>query len=178
VITNPRPLTSGEALVLCISAILVVAAYLRARRHGSSLPVAVAVALLASVAATAPFSAWAVIKDIRVVHDYSAFSAERVGPEDNGIDTRVIDGIARSVPRHDSYAIVFSPRLDPTVAVPFRIWTLTMLLPREVVATPAEAQWVITFGAAPAALGLHLRDTTRVASQKNRNLDAWVGRAL
>lgn len=145
------------------------------RRRSLSLPTLVAACLLASVLVSAPFTAWAFVGDVRAARGFSTFDAARVGAESNGIDTRVIDRIARRIPEHASYAIVLAPGADPDVTAVFRIWTLTVLLPRVAVADSRKAEWIVTFGASPAQLGVPASGVRRVRSNRSRSLDAWVG---
>jgi hypothetical protein len=149
---------------------------LRARQRTVPLTTAIAVALLASVVATAPFTAWAIVRNARVSRDLSAFAADRFGPENDGIDTSVIDRAARRIPKGATYAIVFAPRLNAAVGAAFKVWAEAVLLPRVQVTDLGRASWVITFGASPRRLGVQARAVTVVSSSRGPRLDAWVGR--
>jgi hypothetical protein len=175
VITNPKPLTAAEVLVLCGLAILAVVVFLLVRRRGLPLSTFVAVALLASVVVTAPFTARGVISDVRAVHGYSPFRAERVGPESYGLDTTVVDRIGQRIPPHATYAIVSSRSAPPVVAEVFRIWALAFLLPRVAVSDPASADWIVSLGAPPRSFGVRARAVEAVPWSHGRKLTAWVG---
>lgn len=172
-ITSPRPLTAAEVLLLCLSAACVAALFLRAQRR--SLPTLVAVSLLASVAAIAPFEAWAVVKNARASRALSTFAADRFGPESNGIDTTVLDRAARRIPKHATYVIALSPRANAAAADVFADWAQAELLPRIRVADPGAARWVITFGASPRQLGISASAVRFIASKRDSRLGAWVG---
>jgi hypothetical protein len=176
VITNPRPLTTGEALLLCAAAAVLVVLVLFARRRQLSASTCIAAALIAGVAATAPFTGWSIASDAWSARDYSAFAAARIGPEDNGIDTKVVDRVALLIPRRATYAIVIAPRANQARGGVFRVWTLAALLPRVAVEDLSKADWVVTFGAPPERLGLPVRDVHPVRSQRSGRMTAWVGR--
>jgi hypothetical protein len=175
VITNPKPLTAAAVLVLCFAAFVVIGIVLVARRRRVSFPALVAVALLATVAVTAPFTAVAVARDIRAAHDYTPFRSERVGPEDNGLDTTVVDRIGRRIPRDATYAIVIGRSVPQNVATVFRVWALTLLLPRVAVDNPHRAGWIVSLGSSPNSLGVPARGVEPVPWSHGRTLTAWVG---
>jgi hypothetical protein len=175
VITNPRPFSATEILVLCILAIAAGLAYILARRRETDLATAVAFALLATVVVSLPFTVSVIVKDIREASSYSQFQAARVGPEDNGLDTTMVDRIARIVPRHATYVVVSDPAIESNLSGVIRIWTLVHLLPRVAVRDPKDAQWVISFGKRPAALGIEAGNVRAVAATRASRLVAWVG---
>ena len=174
-ITNPRPLTAAEVLLLCVGAAVVAVLYLRARRPNVSLSTLIAVSLCASVVVSAPFTAWSLVKDIRVSRNYSTFQADRVGPEGNGLDTTVVDRVAERIPTSATYAFVIAPKGAETIGTVFRIWAEAVLLPRHEVAKPSKGEWVISFGASPARLGVSVRAVHIIRSSRSSRLDAWVG---
>ena len=147
---------------------------LRARRRTVSLPTLVATSLLASVVVTAPFTAWAVVKNTRTSRDLPAFAAGRFGPENEGVDTTVIDRAARLIPNRSTYAIVISPHANQAVAGVFDVWAGAELLPRVKVRDLREARWIISFGAPPRRLGVTVRSVRLIASHRSPRLDAWV----
>jgi hypothetical protein len=175
VITNPKPMTAAEVLVLCALAVLAVVLFLVIRRRRLPFPTIVALALLASVAVSAPFTAHAVIKDVRGAHRYSARRAERIGPEDNGLDTTVVDRIARRIPPHATYSIVTARSVPQSVATVFRVWALTMLMPRVAVSDSGGADWIVSLGAPPSRFGVRARAVEAVPWTHGRVLAAWVG---
>jgi hypothetical protein len=173
VITNPKPLTAAEVLVLCGLAVFAVLVFLRRRRL--PVPALVAVSLLASVAVSAPFTAFGVVKDVRVARDYSPFRADRIGPESYGVDTTVVDRIAKRIPRHATYAIVTAPKVPIDVRSVFHYWVTSFLLPRIAVSDPAHADWIISLGAPPSRFGARTHDVEAVPWTHGRRLTAWVG---
>jgi hypothetical protein len=176
VITNPKPFTAVEILLLCGIGVSLTVGFLVMRRRERSPSVLVASALLATVVVSLPFTASAVVKDVRKAHGYSAYDAARVGPESNGLDTSMIDRIAAIIPKHATYEILFSPRVDVSVAGVFRVWSLTNLLPRVAVDEDRDADWIVTVGARPSAFEVQVDSVRRVASERRYPLTAWVGR--
>jgi hypothetical protein len=177
VITNPRPLSGLEALALCLAGVVVVLGILARRGRIGGPPSAVAWALLASVLATAPVTLYSVVHDAAKASGYSSFLAARVGPQDNGVDTAVVDRAKKLVPAHTTYAILLAPHADPAAAGAFRVWTLTAFLPRIATEDVARARWFVSFGGPPSAAGVTARDVRRIRSAEGRRYDIWVGRA-
>ena len=173
--TNLRPLSATETLVLCAIAVVATSTYLVLRRRETDLATAVACALLATVAVSLPFTALAIVKDIRAARSYTPFEAARVGPEDNGLDTTIVDRIARLVPRHATYVLVLDPGIEPDLSGVFRVWALVDLLPRVAVRDPKDAEWVVALGKRPEALGVRARDVRAVRATRASRLVAWVG---
>jgi hypothetical protein len=174
VITNPRPLTTAEVLLLCAGGIALAVLLVRRRRP---LPIGIAVALLATVAVTAPFTAWAVGRDALRSRDYSSFRAARVGPEDNGVDTTVVDRIERLIPRDATFEILAVPKLavDNRTYI-FTTWAITELLPRIAVTETSKADWIVSVGAAPSRFGVDVTDVHVIHSARDELLTTWVGR--
>ena len=168
-------LSAEEVVLLCGGAVIVTVLFVFLRRSPVSSPTLVAASLLASVLASAPFTARDVFNDARAARDSTAFAADRVGPESNGIDTTVIDRVARLIPRHATYALVFAPGLDPGITGVFRAWALPVLLPRVAVARTADPEWVVSFAAPPGQLGVSARSVHLIRSARSPRLDAWVG---
>lgn len=174
-ITNPSPLTTAEAFLLCVVAAALVVGFVL-MRHRQSLPVLIAVALISTVVATAPFQAWSIVRDAKRSRHYSAFAAARVGAESNGVDTTVVDRAAKLIPRRATYEILLSPANGPSRDGVFRVWALTALLPRLAVEDIHKAQWVLAFGAPPRSFGVRATNVRRLPSTRGPKLAAWVGR--
>jgi hypothetical protein len=175
VITNPRPFSATEILVLCAIAVAATLVYLVFRRRQTDPATAVAYALLATIAVSLPFTLSVIVKDIREARSYTPSEAARVGPEDNGLDTTMVDRIARIVPRHATYVLVSDPGIEANLRGVFRVWTLVDLLPRVAVRDPRDAGWVVTLGKRPEALGIRARNVRAVRARRAPHLIAWVG---
>ena len=173
-ITNPRPFSATEILILCAIAVAAVLAYLFRRRQTDP-ATAVAWALLATVAVSLPFTVSVIVKDTRAARSYTSFAAARVGPEDNGLDTTMVDRIARRIPPHATYVLVLDPGIEPNLSGVFRVWTLVDLLPRVAVRDPKDAEWVVALGKRPGELGIQARAVRVVRAKRESPLVAWVG---
>ena len=180
--TAPRLLTGPESLLLAASAAVlgaVLAAHFgnwsssRARAAG-----AIAAALVASSLAVAPVTAWAMISDIRASQRLSARDAERIGPEENGFDTSVTDRLAALIPRDDTYALVFSDRVDPARAAVFRVWSLSALLPRIAVTDPSSSDWIVTWGVPPRDVGVPVADVRPLELRGGSDPPVYVARVV
>ena len=174
-ITNPRPFSATEILILSAIAVTAALTYLFLRRRQTDPATAVAWALLATVAVSLPFTVSVIVKDIRAARSYTPFAAARVGPEDNGLDTTMVDRIARRLPRHATYVLVLDPGIEPNLSGVFRVWTLVDLLPRVAVRDPKDAEWVVALGKRPDELGIQAREVRAVRATRASPLVAWVG---
>jgi hypothetical protein len=177
VITNPS--TRAETALLCLLAVALVVGYLIVRRrqgHHIPVPVALALALLASAVATAPLLLWTVVDDAVHAKRYSAFEAERTGPEDNGVDTRVVDRIGHLIPIDATYEILLAPQSDPAARGASLVWTLTALLPRVAVEDPAKADWFVSFGGPPSTSGIRAHEVRVLRSLRGNRMSVWIGR--
>lgn len=156
--TAPRLLTGPESLLLASFGSLLGALLAARFGHWSSsrarVAGAIGAALAASTLAVAPVTAWAMVSDIRASLRLSARDAERIGPEENGLDTSVTDRVAGLIPRDDTYALVFPERVDPDRALVFRLWSLSGLLPRVAVTDPSTSDWIVSWGVPPRGLGV------------------------
>jgi hypothetical protein len=175
VITNPRPFSATEILVLCAIAAAATLTYLFLRRRETDPATAVAYALFATVAVSLPFTVSVIVKDIRASRSYTPFAAARVGPEDNGLDTTMVDRIAHRIPRHATYVLVEDPGIEHNLSSVSRTWALVDLLPRVAVQHPEDAEWVVALGKRPAAFGVRARNVRAVRAKRAPRLVAWVG---
>jgi hypothetical protein len=167
--------SATEILLLCAIAIAATLTYVVLCRRETDPATTLAIALLATVAISLPITVSAIVKDIRHARSYTPFAAARVGPEDNGVDTTMIDRIARRIPRRATYVLVLDPRIDPGLSGVFRLWALVDLLPRVAVRDPHDADWVVALGKRPDALGVKARDVRAVRATRVPRLVAWVG---
>jgi hypothetical protein len=137
-----------------------------------------AVALASSSLAVAPVTAWAIVSDIRAAKQLSALDAERFGPEEYGLDTSLIDRVARVIPRGATYQLVFSDGLDPNRASVFRIWSLAALLPRRAVADGSSPEWIVSWGVKPSELDAPVKDVRVVEPEAEADPPVYVGRVV
>jgi hypothetical protein len=137
-----------------------------------------AVALAASALVVAPVTAWAIVSDIRTAKQLSTRQAERLGPEENGLDTSLVDRVALVIPPEATYDVAFSDRLDPDRASVFRIWSLTALLPRRAVSDPASADWIVSWGVPPSELDVRVTDVRVIEPAVQTDPPVYVGRVV
>jgi hypothetical protein len=137
-----------------------------------------AVALAASSLAVAPVTAWAVISDIRAAKHLSALEAERFGPEENGLDTSLLDRVAQVIPPGATYDVAFSDGVDPARASVFRLWSLVALLPRRAVVDGSPPEWIVSWGAPPAELELAVTDIHVIEPEAASDPPVYVARVL
>lgn len=180
--TAPRLLTGPETLLLAaLGAVIgaLLAAHVgrwtssRARTAGAA-----AAALAASTLAAAPVTAWAIVSDIRASKRLSARAAERIGPEENRLDTSVTDRVAALVPRDSRYALVFPEGIDPDRALVFRLWSLTALIPRVAVTELPAADWIISWGVPPRGHGVPVGDVHVLESREGAGPPVYVARVV
>ena len=176
----PRLLTGPESLLLAaLGAAL--GAFLAARFGRWSTPRAraagaIAAALVASSLAAAPVTAWAVISDIRDARQLSPRESERIGPEENRLETAVVDRVAALVPPGDTYALVFPELADPDRILVFRLWALSALLPRVAVKDPESSDWFVGWGISPRAAGVPVMDVEVLKFSNRSDPPVYVGR--
>jgi hypothetical protein len=182
VFTAPRLLTGPESLLLAASA-AVLGAFLAARfkrwpSSGARAAGAVAAALVASTLAVAPVTAWGIFSDIRAAHRLSERDAERIGPEENLLDTSVIDRVAALIPRGDTYALVLSQTVDVDRRRVFRLWSLPALLPRIASKDPSSSDWVVSWGVSPPDLGVSVADVHVLEHRQGSLPPVYVARVV
>jgi len=107
--------------------------------------------------AGAPFTLWRVLADIRETAPVTPEHAEYVGAETKLIDGELVRRIERLIPREDSYGVGVSPDAYVEVRESLALWLGYELVPRRQARRPQEAEWVVTWGATPAELGLRTR---------------------
>jgi hypothetical protein len=182
VFTAPRLLTGPESLLLAaLGAVLgaVLAAHFgRWSSSSARAAAAIAAALVASALAVAPVTAWAMISDIRASQRLSARDAERIGPEENRLDTSVTDRVAALIPRGSTYALVFPDGVDPDRALVFRLWSLSALLPRVAVTDPSSSDWIVSWGVSPRDLGVSVADVHLLEFHGGSGPPVYVARVV
>jgi hypothetical protein len=181
VFSAPHLLSATEALLLAASGAFLgalLAAFSERRSSGPARAAgAIAGALVVSSLAVAPVTAWAVISDLQAADKLTAREAERIGPEEAGVDTAVIDGVAQLVPENASYALVFGDRVDPDRALVFRLWALSALLPRVAVADPESADWIVGWGVSPRDLGVTVGRVRALRPRGRSDPPVYIGEA-
>jgi hypothetical protein len=182
VFSAPRLLTGPESLLLAgmaaIAGAVLAARFGRWSSSRARSAGAIAAALVASTLVVAPVTAWAMISDIRASHRLSARQAERIGPEANDVDTSLIDQVRELIPRDATYAVTFSDRLDPDRASVFRVWSLSALLPRMAVTELPSADWIVSWGVAPADLNLAVTDVHTIDPRRQSDPPVYVARIV
>jgi hypothetical protein len=137
-----------------------------------------AVALAASALAVAPVTAWMIVSDLRAAKELSTREAERIGPEEYGLDTSLIDRVADVIPSGATYDVAFSGRLDPQRTSVFRVWSLAALLPRRAVSDPSSADWIISWGVPPSELGVPVTEVRVIEPAAKSDPPVYVGRVV
>lgn len=180
--TAPQLLTGPESLlVAALGALLGALLAARLGRWASSsarTAGAIAAAFVASALAVAPVTAWAIISDIRASQRLSTRDAERIGPEENGLDTSVTDRVAALIPRDDTYALVFPKRVDQDRALVFRLWSLSALLPRIAVTAPSTSDWIVSWGVSPRDLGVPVTEVHVLEFHGGSDPPVYVARVV
>lgn len=176
----PALLTGPQSLLLAASGAvlgaLLVAHLRRWPSPRSRAAGAVAAALAASALAVAPVTGWAMISDLRASQRLSALEAERIGPEENRLDTSLTDRVAALIPPDDTYALLFPDRVNPDRALIFRLWSLSALLPRIAVTDPSSSDWIVSWGVSPRELDLRVGEIHRLEPRRGSDPPVYVAR--
>jgi len=180
VFTAPRLLTAPESLLLAGSG-AVIGALLAAHFGRWSSPMArlvgaIAAAFVASTLTVAPVTAWAMISDIRVSQRLSARDAERIGPEENELDTSLTDRAAAIMPEDSTYTVVLSDRIDPDRSSVFRVWALSALLPRIAVPDHSVSDWIVSWGVEPSDFGVPVTDIRKIEPRRKSDPPVYVAK--
>lgn len=180
--TAPHLLTGPESLLVAalgaLLGALLAAHFGRWSSSTARAAGAIAAALAASVLAMAPVTAWAIISDIRASQRLSTRAAERIGPEENRLDTSVTDRVAALIPPEETYALVFPESIDQDRALVFRLWSLSALLPRVAVSTPAASDWVVSWSVSPRDLDVPVADVHEVEFRAGSEPPVYVARVV
>lgn len=135
---------------------------------GHSLTSIVTVGLAVSVA-SAPFTTWRVLEDIRRTAPITAEHARYVGAETKLIDGELVERIAALVPADQTYHVAVDPRAYVEIRESLALWMGYALVPRRQARAPESADWIVTWGATPSRLGLRAREPRLVG--RNRLAD-------
>ena len=111
--------------------------------------------MLGSTVAAAPFVAWRIVQDTRYTSKLTRAEAERAGGESAHVDPQIIASLGERIPRHGTYAVVASPLVGGQITA-FTQWAGYSLLPRTQAATPARAEWILSWDRDPRALGVRI----------------------
>jgi hypothetical protein len=114
----------------------------------------VVTAALAITVAGAPFTLWRVVHDIRETAPVEPVHATYVGAETKLIDGEVVERIGTDIPDRDTYYVAVAPDAYFEIREGLGLWMGYALIPRPRVRDPREADWIVTWGATPAQLGL------------------------
>lgn len=116
--------------------------------------------VLGSTVAAGPFVAWRIVQDVRYTSKLTRAEAERAGGESAHVDPQVIEALGRRIPRGGTYAVVASPVVGGQITA-FTQWAGYSLLPRTQVASPAQAQWILSWDRDPRALGVRIASLSK-----------------
>lgn len=166
---NPDAL--GLAMILL--GLVAAAIYgLRVRRAQSIAVAAVAVLAIAAF----PYIAWRVTEDIRYTSRLDPWIANRYGVSVFRVHPAIFDNAASHMPADARYYLASSPQIDDTRRKAFAQWAAGWLLPRIAVASPAQADYVLTLGLRPNSVGAPIARTWRVMPPLLGTPAAYLGR--
>jgi hypothetical protein len=109
---------------------------------------------LAATVAGAPYTLWRVLEDIRATGPVTPEHAEYVGAETKLIDGELVRRIEAEIPRGETYYVRVSPDAYVEIRESLALWLGYELVPRSQTREPEAADWIVTWGAPPAELGL------------------------
>ena len=109
---------------------------------------------LAATIAGAPYTVWRVLEDIRATAEVTPEHAEYVGAETKLIDGELVRRIEAEIPRGETYYVRVAPDAYTEIRQSLPLWLGYELVPRSQAREPESADWVVTWGATPAELGL------------------------
>jgi hypothetical protein len=151
--------------VLAGALLLVGGRRIAAEAGGSSVGVVTAVFLALTVAG-APYTVWRVVEDIRETAPISAEHARYVGAETKLIDGELAQRIGSPIPPGGSYYVAVAPSAYSEIRESLGNWLGYALLPRRRVLDPKDAEWIVTWGATPAELGLRAGEPSLVGRNR------------
>jgi hypothetical protein len=172
----PQPGPIG-ALLLALGALAGFAVVLCARRGirdrlGQETAPAVVwlvTAALGLTVAGAPFTTWRVLEDIRETAPISPEHARYVGAETKLIDGELAERIGFGIRKDETYYVAVAPSAHGEIRASLALWLGYALAPRRRTADPRNADWIVTWGAPPASLGLDAG--TPILVGRNRLVD-------
>ena len=119
--------------------------------------------MIAAAVASAPFTSWRLVQDIRYTARIDGSTAERIGAYENYLDATIFDELLARIPSSDRYYVRVSDTVRPeSAAYAFHVWGLTWLLPRRAVTDPEDADWLVTWGVDPYDVGVELSRVWRI----------------
>ena len=174
VMTDPLALILGSVAA-------VTGAFVCIRWHRSSTRVVAAVwgvvgALVASSLAAAPVTAWDIVRDTRANARLSVRATERFGAEENHYDTSLTDRARAIIPRDETYWLAYANTIDPARAQVFLFWSLPGMLPRKAVPSVRTADWIVSWGVSPMALGVKVDEVHVVRPSNGSDPRLYVAR--
>ena len=155
----PQPGTTGYVLLALggVAGALLFALTrerVRVELGGDRLLTLILTGVLAVTAAGAPFTLWRVLADIRETAPVTPEHAEYVGAETKLIDGELVRKVEALIPEGATYYVEVDPQAYVEIRQSLRLWMGYELVPRRQVREPRSADWLVTWGATPARLGL------------------------
>jgi hypothetical protein len=124
---------------------------------------------LAVTLAGAPFTLRRVLVDIRETAPIRPEHAEYVGAETKLIDGELVRLVEARIPSGDTYYVRVAPDAYSEIRTSLALWLGYELVPRPQTREPGGADWIVTWGATPAELGLSAATPTLIG--RNRLAD-------
>ena len=121
---------------------------------GDRLLVFVVTGALAAILAGAPFTLGRVVVDIRETAPLTPEHAEYVGAETKLIDGELVRRVESEIPAGDTYYVRVAPDAYSEIRESLALWLGYELVPRPQARDPEDADWIVTWGAPPARLGI------------------------
>jgi hypothetical protein len=109
---------------------------------------------LAIMVGGAPYTVWRVVEDIRRTSPIAPEHARYVGAETKLADGELVERIGTSIPERETYYVAVAPDAYFELQASLALWMGYALIPRRQVRDPADADWIVTWGATPAQLRL------------------------
>jgi hypothetical protein len=171
------PGAAGWALLALGAVAFVVAlVFLRQRIAHAPRPAGAATVALALTVAAAPYVAWRFVEDLRVTTKLDTYGATAAGPIQAYLPGYLVDGAQRRIPPGATFATAVSAAVpwQPARAA-FPSLALQTLFPRASVADARSADYVVTWGIAP-ALVAPVSNTWVVRPRAGEYPAVYVGR--
>jgi hypothetical protein len=166
-----RPGATGYVVLLVgmslgLALILVGRGRVASRVGGDHVLAALLTAALAATVAGAPFTLWRVLEDIRTTSTLTPEHAEYVGAETKLIDGELVRRIEAAIPRGQTYHVRVAPQAYVEIRESLALWLGYELVPRRQTRALVAADWLVTWGATPDALGLRAGTPTLVGRNR------------
>jgi hypothetical protein len=130
------------------------------RELGSVLAALLAAGALAAGLAMLPLQTARALDDAYDANTFTRYAAERYGAAGRGFNVALLDRVRQVLPPDAVYYLDVKHRPGATA---LRFWTRGWLLPRVAVASPEEADWVLSWRGDLDALGVEVRDRRALA---------------